>query len=149
MSTGAKRNGVPGHQVWNPNASPVIAETSETTNTPNAAGLRMWRPRIAMRYLDAAASRQAAAMPTSPSGFSVGGRIMATRNAVTNADSRCGVTRNSFANSQLAPVDTANATAIDARSSRGPDRNCPKSDSTRATVAMTASTMSTSLYIVR
>jgi len=66
-----------------------------------AAGLKMCRPRMANRYLEALAMTATRARIPRPCGSTVGKNRNSNRNAVMFDDSACGFTRKMSANSRL------------------------------------------------
>ncbi len=133
---------MPTHHDWKP--SPASA----TTNTPTAAGLKMWRPRTASRYFDTVAITAASAMPSRRSGSRLGGRIMKISRPVMIEDSKCDGAFMMRAASSPVPIATTRLIAQQTRSSSGPYDSCPNTDSASAMTKIPPSEKITSMYIV-
>ena len=146
MTTGAARTGVPTHHADAPSAG-IQMLTIVRTAAPTAAGLKMWRPRQANRYLDAAATAPASATPTRATGSRVGRRTNSRMNAVITEDSSrsdCPMIR--CATTSTMPHATA-STARVASSSRGLGATRPKNETPNATTVRPSSARKTMRYI--
>ena len=113
MSTNGNRAPVATHHTLPPNCS------SATRVAPAAAGLRMCRPRQAMKYLDAVASTPARASVVRSRGSRLGQNRKNRIRPVMIDDSVCGRVRRSRANIRLDRIVAPRATARLARSSVG------------------------------
>ncbi len=146
ISVNGSSAGVPIHHTTK--VFPVSAGMAPTMNAAAAAGLKMWRPRIASRYLVTAASVAASARTASPVGSAVGWKMKSSRRAVITSELSCGLVRKITPSTPLAMYDATRSTAALASRGTGATEICPSSPSTSAATPMMPRLMMTSAYIV-
>ena len=115
MRVKGSRAGVPIHHSTK--VLPVRAGIDPTMNAAAAAGLKMCRPRMASRYLVAAAIVAARARTARPAGSRVGWKMKSSSRAVITIELSCGLVRKITPSTPLAMYDAISSTA--ALASRG------------------------------